>query len=194
MRELEETVDNWFMRKVLPHEPALLRYLYRHWRGCPTEVKDLCQEVLTRVYSASLKERPAKVKSFVFCTARNLISDLVRRERVVRIDTVMDMENLDIAGEDICIETQVSARQELVSLQSALETLPRKSRQVVELRRVHGYSQKETAKCLGITEAAVEAHIQRGVQRLSEALKDNSDIAAARFEAKNKRYSKRGKE
>ena len=182
MLNKRETLDDWFMRTVLPHEAALLRYLYRNWRDNPADVKDLSQEVLTRVYKAAKKDRPQQIKSFIFTTARNLLCDIIRRSKVVRIDTGMDLERMDIAGDEVAIDEQISARQELEHLEEALDTLPLKCRKVVLLRRVHGYSQRETAQHLGISESAVASHIQRGINRLSEALYNISEIAASNFD------------
>lgn len=194
MEKGKEKLDEWFMHDVLPHEPALMRYLYRNWQDNSSEVKDLCQEVLTRVYASAQKERPIQIKSFIFATARNLLCDIIRREQVVRIEAVMDIETLNITNEEAGVEAQISSRQELKYLKEALETLPGKCREVVELRRVWGYSQKETADQLGISEAAVEAHIQRGVLRLSEALRFVSEIAACKFNAKIKPKADVGEE
>ena len=182
--ENEETLDDWFLNSVLPHEPALLRYLYRNWRENPSEVKDLCQEVLTRVYTAARQERPQQIKAFIFSTARNLMCDLARRAQVVRIDSVMDVESLNVPNDGVGPEGQFSARQELILLQAAMETLSSKCQRVIEMRRVYGYSQRETAKRLNISEAAVESHIQRGIQRLSNALQHISEIAASKCDAK----------
>ncbi len=193
MQNRKETLDEWFMQAVLPHEPALLRYLYRNWRDNSSDVKDLCQEVLTRVYSAAQQDRPIKIKAFIFTTARNLLCDLVRRAQVVRIESVMDMETLNIPSEEVGVEEQVSARQELKYLQNAMKALPQKCRQVVELRRIYGFSQRETARRLGISEAAVESHIQRGVRGLSDSLRNISEIAATRFNAKSHSKAKKEK-
>ncbi|VAV99012.1 hypothetical protein MNBD_ALPHA02-1430 [hydrothermal vent metagenome] len=184
MRDETEKLDDWFMRAVVTHEKSLMRYLYRNWPDNPSEVGDICQEVLTRVYASARKERPMHVKAFIFSTARNLLCDMIRRAQIVRIDAVMDMESLNIQSEDVGAEEQVSARQELKYLQVALNNLPVKSRRVVELRRIHGLSQKETAQRLGISESAVESHIQRSIRKLSKALRLVSEIAASRFEAK----------
>lgn len=194
MGQSKEALDDWFMHRVLVHEGALMRYLYRNWRDNPSDVGDLCQEVLTRVYAAAQKERPVQVKSFIFSTARNLLCDLVRRAQVVRIEVVMDMETLDVSCDEAGAEEQLSARQELRHLQSALKALPVKSRQVIELRRIHGYSQREAAAHLGISEAAVEAHIQRAVRQLSQTLRHISEIAAVRFSAQQARQADRKKE
>lgn len=191
MKQSKEALDDWFMRAVLVHEGALMRYLHRNWRDNPSDVVDLCQEVLTRVYAAAQKERPVQVKSFIFSTARHLLCDLVRRAQIVRIELVMDMETLDISSEEADAEEQLSARQELRHLQAALEALPVKSRQVIELRRIHGYSQKEAAAHLGISESAVESHIQRGVRQLCQTLKHISEIAAIKFSTQQARRADR---
>lgn len=179
-----ETLDDWFLSTVLPLEPALLRYLYRNWRDNPSDVKDLCQEVLTRVYTAARRERPLQIKAFLFTTARHLLCDLRRRAQVVRIDSMMDVESLNMPNDLIGPEGQMSSRQELCLLQTAMEDLPDKCQRVIELRRIHGYSQRETARRLNISEAAVESHIQRGILRLSQALQHISEIAASRCDAK----------
>jgi len=184
MHDGEESLDDWFLRAVLVHETILMRYLYRNWQDNPSEVEDLCQEVLTRVYTAARQERPKYVKAFMLNTACNLLSDKVRRAQVVRIEAVMDMESLNISSDDVGAEEKVSAKQELKYLQAALNDLPVKSRQVIELRRIHGFSQKETAQRLGITESAVESHIQRSVRKLSKSLRYVSEIAANRYETK----------
>ena len=194
MNNGKESLDEWFMDSVLPHEQALMRFLYRNWQDNSSEVNDLSQEVLARVYAAAQKERPIRIKSFIFATARNLLCDMIRREQVVRIEAVMDIEALNVINEEVGIEEQISSRQELKHLQVALESLPGNCRKVVELRRVWGYSQKETANQLGITEAAVEAHIQRGVLRLSEALRFVSEIAACKFNSKINRKADAGEE
>lgn len=194
MRDGKEALDDWFMHAVLKHEKALMRYLYRNWQDNPSEVGDLYQEVLTRVYASAIHERPTQVKPFIFSTARNLICDMIRRAQIVRIDAVMDIEGLNISNEDVEVEMQVSARQELKYLRSALNKLPTKSRQVIELRRVHGLSQKETARQLGITESAVESHIQRSVRQLAKALRFVSEIAASKFDAKKRQEADKGKD
>ncbi len=190
MQRKNESLDEWFMRAVLPHEAALLRYISRHWHDNAIEVGDLCQEALTRVYAAARQERPTYAKSFLFTTARRLIYDQIRRAKTVQIDTLMDLEELEQAASETAQDETISARQELKHLQGALGKLPPKCRKVIELRRVHGFTQKETAAKLGITEAAVEAQIQRGVSRLAETLRHVSEFAAKRFELVRSRTHK----
>ena len=179
-RTFDASLDEWFLEAVLPHEGALRRYLFQLRAGDGDEIEDYCQEALTRVYVAAAKERPRHPKSFLFTIARRLIIDHVRRARIVQIDRVTDLESLDVPVDESDAERILSARQELALLIGAMEMLPPKCKLVMEMRRIKGLTQKQTAERLGISESAVEAHIQRGVRGLEEMLRDVSDIAARR--------------
>ncbi len=71
---MEESLDTWFKREILAHEAALVRYLMRN-RPKHHEVVDLRQDIYVRVYEAAAKARPAAPKSFLFTTARHLMTD-----------------------------------------------------------------------------------------------------------------------
>src|SRR5262245_494527 len=145
---MPESLDAWFKREILAHEPALMRYLTRVWPR-KEEVPDLRQETYARVYEAALTSRPTSPRSFLFTTARHLMTDRLRHERVVSIEAVGDIEALNVLSDEISTEQRVSAREELKRLAQALDSLPPRCRTVVWLRRVEGLSQKEVAARLG---------------------------------------------
>ena len=68
---MDESLDTWFKREVLPHEAALLRFLLRMWPN-RHEVQDLRQDIYVRVYEAAAHMRPqpeARYRSVVqLCT------------------------------------------------------------------------------------------------------------------------------
>jgi RNA polymerase sigma-70 factor (ECF subfamily) len=161
--------DLWFVQEVLPLEAALTRFLRRHWRK-EAEVQDLRQEVYVRVYEASRAGVPYYVQQFVFTTARNLMIDLLRRAQVVSIETVSDLEALDVYTDEAGPEREVIARDELRRLQSALDRLPPRCREIVTLRKVQGISQREVARRLGIVEDVVEHQVMKGIRLLAAAL------------------------
>ena len=132
--------DDWFVQEVLPLEPALVRYLRRNWRD-ENEIPDLRQEVYARVYDKALVAIPAQAKPFVFMTARNLIIDRVRRSRVVSIEAVAEMDDLNVTADDLTPDRVASAREELRRLQAALDLLPPKCREVVALRKIEALLQ-----------------------------------------------------
>jgi RNA polymerase sigma-70 factor (ECF subfamily) len=166
--EVGVSVDDWFVLEVLPLEAALERYLRRNWRSVD-EIADLRQEVYARVYRAAQTRLPEHTRALVFATARNLIVDYVRRERVVSIETVMDIDALPVFTEAET-DSAFTSRSELRALQSELDKMPARTRDIVILRKIYGYSQSETADQLGVSEPTVERHVGRGMRQLADAL------------------------
>lgn len=165
-------LNDWFVTEVLPLEAALVRYLQRNWR-VPHEVADLRQEVYVRVYEAAAIERPQTVKSFLFAIAHNLLVTRSRREKIVSIETFADVDELGLVVDDLSPERHAGGRLELRLLQRALEALPARCRQVVSLRRIAGYSQREVAGEMGITEDTVQRQIAIGMRQLAAAMLSN---------------------
>jgi RNA polymerase sigma factor (sigma-70 family) len=166
---VENDVEQWFAREILPLEPMLERYLRRSWRD-QSEVQDIRQDVYVRIYEACLREKPFNPKHFLFQVARNLMIDRLRRKNVVFFDSFADFEAVD-AGEDLPdMERSMAARQEVKILMAALTELPPRCRQVVTLRKIEGLSQREVAKKMGITEDTVERQVSKGVRLLAKSL------------------------
>ena len=92
-------VKQWFVREVLPLEAALMQFLQRNWRN-QSEIADIRQEVYVRVYEAAQREIPEHAKPFVLTTARNILINRVRREQVVPIEAVADLESLGAAADE----------------------------------------------------------------------------------------------
>ncbi len=167
---MSNLVDQWFSENILPLEAELDGFLMRRTDDL-SEVADLRQDVLMRVYKAAETGLPHNPRAFLYATARNLLIDRIRRQRVVSIDLVMDIDAVYVPDEEAGPFETTSSRQELAMLQAALETLPDRTRAVILMRRAQGLSQRETAKALAVSEPTVERHISRGVRLLAEALK-----------------------
>ena len=174
-------LDQWFATEILPHEGVLTRYLTRVWPNS-AEVLDLRQDIYVRVYESARGALPTSPKAFLFTTARNLMTDLVRHRRVVFIDSIPDYEGLNVLIDEISPERRLSARQELRNLARAFDSLSEKCRNVVWLRRVEGLSQRETAQRLELQEGAVESQLARGVRVLALAVFGSTVSVDARHE------------
>jgi RNA polymerase sigma factor (sigma-70 family) len=159
----------WFVREVLPLEAMLTQYLRRHWRN-KHEIDDLCQEVYARVYEAACKQIPHPAKPFVFTAARNLLIDHVRREHVISIEAVADLDTLNIALDEPGPERSAMAREELRRLQGALDRLPRRCREAVVMKQVDGLSRREIAGRMGVGEETVKRHLTNGMYALADFL------------------------
>jgi RNA polymerase sigma factor (sigma-70 family) len=166
---VDTSLDTWFKREILVHEGALLRYLYRVWPK-RNEITDLRQETYARVFESATTSRPLTPRAFLFATARNLMTDRLRRERVVSIEAVGDIEELNVLIDEITPEQRTIARQELKRLAAAFDRLPSRCREVIWLRRVQEMSQREVAAELHITESAVEKNISRATRLLTVEL------------------------
>lgn len=160
-------LDEWFVREILVHEEALARYLHRCW-SARDDLHDLRQEVYVRVYEAAGRSLPASPKSFLFATARNLITDRLRRGRVVSIEPMGDLDPLNVLVDEVSPERRFGGRQALRRLSEAFDRLPDRCREVVWLRRVEELPQKVVAAKLGISEKTVEKHVANGVRLIAE--------------------------
>jgi RNA polymerase sigma factor (sigma-70 family) len=174
----QDALDDWFMREVLPLEPMLTRFLQRNWRH-EAEISDLRQEAYARVYEAAKRERPQLVKPFLFQIARNLMIDRLRRQSVVSLESMVDVDWLNVSDDRPSSEAYVAARQELRLLQAALDKLPPRCRQVVLMRKVEGFSQREVAKEMGITIETVENQVAKGMRLLAQAIGGRRDAVTA---------------
>lgn len=166
---MTESLDSWFQREIISLEPMLLGYLRRVWPR-REDIDDLMQETYARIYQAALTSRPSAPRAFLFATARHLMTDRVRRERIISIQAIGDLDALNVLVDELSAEHRANAHQELNRLAKAFDALPPRCREVVWLRRVEELTQRQVAERLGITVKTVEAHLARGMQLLGEHL------------------------
>jgi len=159
----------WFVREVLPLEPALMQFFRRSWRN-KSDVEDMCHDVYVRVYEAACKEIPIPARPFVFSVARNLLINRVRREHIVSIDAVADLDTLGIALDEPGPDRSAMARQDLQRLQDALDKLPPRCREAVVMRKIEGLGRREIAARMGIAEATVAEYLAIGIDALADLL------------------------
>jgi RNA polymerase sigma-70 factor (ECF subfamily) len=162
-------LKDWFVREVLPLEAILMHFLRHNWRDA-SEIEDLRQEVYARVCEAARKERPELAKPFVLQTARTLLIDRVRRGHIVPIDAVADLDALGVAMDEPGPDRSVIAREQLRRLQSALDKLSPRVRQVVVMRRIEGMGRGEIASRMGISEDTVAEYLAQGMRILANKL------------------------
>jgi len=157
----------WFAEQVQPHEPALRGYLRGSFPAV-RDVDDVVQESYLRVWRACVNQPIRSGRSFLFQVARRIAIDFVRRERVSPLVPACEatVAAAVAAGPD-CAEAAVRA-DDLDLLARAFEALSPRRREVMLLRKIEGVPQKEIAARLGITEAAVQIHVVRGLRDLEE--------------------------
>jgi len=166
---VNDSLEEWFGREILPHEPALVRFLSRKWANA-ADVQDIRHDIYIRVLEAAERERPSLPKAYLFSVARHILVDRVRRDRIVAIDLLEDLDSLNVLIDEATPERREMARQQLQRLSALIQRLPARCREVVWMRRVEDLPQKAIAERLGIAEATVEKHLVRGIRLLADAL------------------------
>jgi RNA polymerase sigma-70 factor (ECF subfamily) len=169
--------EEWFIREVLPLEAMLMQFLRHNWRD-KSDIEDLRQEIYVRVCEAAERGTPKSAKSFVFATARNLLIDMARKESVVPIEAVADLESLGIELDAPAPDRSLMAKDELRKLQGALDKLPPRHREAVVLGRIEGLSGREIAQRMGIAETTASQHLKLGMHQLTDLyLRESTDPA-----------------
>src|SRR5690606_3973740 len=109
-------------------------------------------------------------RAYFFTVARNIVLKQLRRERVVRIDAVAEIDALGIVDGEPSAERAVSGRQELARVQRLIDELPERCRLVFQMRKIDALSQKEVAARLGVSENVVEKEAARGLRLILQRL------------------------
>jgi len=180
-----------YLVQALEFESVLRACLYRYARNA-SDVEELLQETYARLLTAGASNEPEvrSVRAFSLTVARNVAFDWLRHKQVVPIELVADMEAMDILDEREQVDAIVNSHQELMMLVKAVQQLPERCRQVFTLRKVYGYSQKEIAARMNISENTVEQQLIKAARHCAQALFDQpvAERQATMFE----RFRRRG--
>ena len=157
---------HWLARHVLPHEGELRAWLRRRLpRGF--DLDDIVQETYAVLAAKASIDTIRNPRTYSFQVAHSVVLQQLRHARVVPIAAVADTAMLDDAAiDEPSPEQAVVARDELARIRSAIDALPRQTRQAFVMRRVDGLSQQEIARRMNLSEHTVEKHIARGIKSL----------------------------
>lgn len=169
MRQSRREIVAWVGSNIVPHE-ADLRARLRRMAVPEEEISDIVQDAYLRIARLDSIGHIRNARAYFFTTARMGLLERIRRERIVRIDSMTEMEALSLADEEPGPERQVSARQELARVRTLIEALPDRCRQIFELRRIQGVPQREIAARLGLPEHTIEQQATRGLKLILKAL------------------------
>ncbi len=172
----------WLAEHVLPCEPTLRAWLQRRL-PVHQDVDDVIQETYAILAAGGGGGGGGKgqPRAYVYSVAQSVVLQQLRRAQVVSIEAVAEIERVAASGEEACPERTASSRQELARIGALIDSLPDKCRQAFVLRRVEGYSQREIAQRMQISENTVEKHICKGIRVLMDSMKrDGKDVEEGR--------------
>jgi RNA polymerase sigma-70 factor (ECF subfamily) len=156
-----------FEALVLPHLPAahnLARWLVRH----DAEAQDVAQEAMLRAYRFFGGFRGGDPRAWLLKIVRNLCYTWLANARGARGTEEFDEERHAVGAETP--ESLAIAGADREQLARALESLPPRSREVLVLRELEGFSYKEIAEIAGIPIGTVMSNLSRARSRLHSAL------------------------
>lgn len=161
--------DHWFVDHILPYERQYLK-LARRLTGDFDEAADLVHDAYARVFAHEGARQVANPRAYVLQIIRNLGIQKIRRARIVSIEKVAAVE--DLQHVDLAIDAfgQLSDRDELRRLIVAIQKLPSQARRVVIMRRFDEMSPKDVAARLGISVSTMEKHLAKGLSLLADML------------------------
>ena len=155
MEDLTWLRHQWIADHILPWEAEVRRWLGRYTRTLrAADIDDLIQESYARLWSADFT-RIRDGRAFLYSVVRNALQDQLRRARVVRFESVAEIDALDV-DEAPGPERWVSAHQQYEQLLRVLEKLTPQRLAVYQLRKFEGLSLREIARRLGIAEKTAE--------------------------------------
>lgn len=158
--------DTLFYKAYLSSRKSISRLVARIVP--PHEIEDIVQETYVRICQIENKENITSPKSFMYKTARNLALDFQKQANVRLVDGIEDMEALEQLlsshHKDEMYENALT-ESEFSNFCEAVRLLPVQCRKVFVLKKVYGYSQREIAAQLNLSESTVEKHISTGMKR-----------------------------
>jgi RNA polymerase sigma factor (sigma-70 family) len=163
----------WVGSHVVPHE-ADLRARLRRMAVPEDEIGDILQDAYVKIARLDDVSHIRSGRAYFFSTARSVLLDRIRHNRIVRIDSLTEADTLALADDDPGPERRAGARQELERVRRLIAELPERCRVIFEMRRIEGVPQREIAERLGVPEHTVEAQAIRGLKLILKAIAGES--------------------
>lgn len=157
---------------IAEHQGALFAFVYRMC-GDVDLSEELTQETFVRALTAAKRYRPqAKVSTWLFSIAANLLRDRWRRR--ARWGDEVPIEDWNASAPD---STEGAVLRELddEELRLALLRLPEEQRLALTLRYYHDLSYEEIAQTLTCPIGTVRSRIHNGLARLKRLLTEVAD-------------------
>lgn len=177
MHEKQPYSDN-FEQLYISYQPRLIAYALRFVNN-PVEAQDLVQDCFMNLWNrhASLGQEQAPMLLFVML--RNRCLDYLKHKKTVNKYTLSYLSKMK--GEERLYNYDFAYNeterpylyQELEhQIQTILDRLPERCREVFIMSRFQGLKNREIAEQLHISAQAVEKHIQKALRTFADALSD----------------------
>lgn len=139
----------------------------------PDDVEDIVQETYIRLCRVVLVQEIRHPRSYIYQMARNLALDSIKKaDNALTTPWQEDAHYAATAGNSVVDKIDNDASFDRFC--DSLQRLPSRARRVFVLKKVYGYSQREIAAELGISESTVEKHVALGSRRCAEYMSQDA--------------------
>lgn len=139
----------------------------------PKDVEDIVQETYVRACQARNKDARNAPRAFLFKIARNLALDFARRAEnrlaVSSADVMDEAYRYSTPLNNTTLEQAISDEQ-FDEFCRVVRELPTNQRRAFVMKKVYGYSQREIATAMQISEKTVERHISLATRKCFDQL------------------------
>ncbi|AWL10763.1 hypothetical protein HMF8227_00255 [Saliniradius amylolyticus] len=171
----EAGAEGWYESLVLNTHNKLKRALGRMLSAA--EADEVIQESYLKLFEVCKEAVPENPQGYVYRIARNFALTRLRNKEVARKFLEQRVEDIEVVSGDSQSFESVKAKQQHEQLQSVISQLPPVCRQVFVLRKLHGYSHREIAETMQISQKTVENHIARGMRACFDAFRRPSQTS-----------------
>ncbi len=164
----KETITSWYRA----HSDAIFKYIFLIVRDAK-EAEDLTQETFIKAYlNFDSFQHRANEKTWLFRIAHNVTIDYLRKRKpLVYVKEIFTLKNRALpSAEEIVIMNERT--EEFIRM---LDTLKHSYRQVIILRKVHGFSTRETMEILNWSESKVKSTLSRALKVLAKQMEKKED-------------------
>jgi len=149
----------------------------------PHEIEDIVQETYVRVCQFKTKGEIREPRALMLKTAKNIALDHIKRAEW-RLSSSLEDESMLVErdNDDSSVDpfNQVASDHEFGQFCEIVRELPQQCKKVFVLKKVYGYSQREIARELDISESTVEKHVARGMKHCAKLMWEKSNDIKSR--------------
>jgi len=131
----------------------------------PKEVEDIVQEAYVKACQAGNLTRIDSPRSYLLKTARNLALDHAKSAESRLTDSFEEDLATNINRRQDGTYEDAATNEEFALFCEAVRQLPQQCRRAFILKKVYGYSRREIAEVMGLSENTVQTQIARGMKR-----------------------------